>query len=89
MATIVSNSDFIYTKLIDEDKFDPLQKLIVEIYDIAGQYYETNPALEIRLEIERFLLQTGNPHFQEIHLKKRTVQEPFGKLEKGVFLPIK
>jgi hypothetical protein len=86
MATIDSDSEFIYTKLMDEDRFDPLQKLIVEICDITGQYYEPIQALEIRIELEGFLRQIGNPHFLEIHLRRRTVQEPDGTLEQGVFL---
>lgn len=80
-----TDGELIYTRLKNQDKFDAIQDFILNIFKIAEQYYDTNAALKIRLELEHFLELHGNLNWREIRHKKRSVEEPFGIIEQGVF----
>lgn len=81
----IENQPFIYTKIENQGKFDRLQILIVEMFSLTSQYYDTKTALKMRLAFEHFLELHGNLYYQEIHRMRRTVEEPNGIIEQGVF----
>ena len=71
----MKNEKIVYTRLINYDKFDELQLLIVDLFKIAEQYYDNKSGLKMRLAIERFLMLHKNSEFREILNKKRTFEE--------------
>lgn len=77
-------AEYIFTDLINKDKFDPVQNLVYSFFKITGRYYETDEAFEIRREIEQFLIQNENLHWSEILDSRRIFEEPVCIIEKGV-----
>lgn len=76
----------IYKRLCNQNKFDELQSLILEICTLNHRYFDTDTALKIRLAIEHFLVQAGSQRLLEIHRMRRIVEELSGTIEQGVFL---
>lgn len=81
----MGNNILIYTKLSSLAEFDQIQEFIYKLFELTGQYYDTKTALKIRLELEHFLEHHGKLDWHKIRHTKRTVEEPFGTIEQGVF----
>ena len=79
---------YVFTDIMNKDKFDPIQQLVYSFFTITGRYYETDEAFEIRREIEQFLIQNENFHWSEMLGNRRIFEEPVCMIEKGVVLDV-